>query len=442
VAGALLLGLAAVGPSACAQEADEPLFHGEAPPMPDDVGELAEDALARMEQLRSARVVNTLDFGGARARAEGEWSRDGVGQLVMAIDVPGEDRIELEVRSDGEAAWLRSDVPGYLDEMPPGRQWIELTLDDLRDASLMTGRDRAWDGLLFARVLDDVEDGGVDQVNGDLVRVVRGDVDYEAAYEGVPDDERDRMDGVVSFHGAVRDFDAELAFDAEGLLRRLDYDVDVGLSQSPTMAIEVRIEVLEVDDDVEPPDAPDPDEVVPLDEASAAFDVVLEEFGVIGAAESRGAEEPFDEAPPDDPAAEEPDIEDPAGVLDRGAPDPEPPPADTPPDAVESTTVIDGEGPGAGEGDMLFVHYVVVRPDGEQVDSSWERGTPFPFTIGAGLVIAGWEEGMVGARVGERRRLVIGADQAYGDQGQSSGGIPPDTPLAFEIDVVWIEPGG
>jgi FKBP-type peptidyl-prolyl cis-trans isomerase len=126
-------------------------------------------------------------------------------------------------------------------------------------------------------------------------------------------------------------------------------------------------------------------------------------------------------------------------VLARTPPAPAPPPADTPKDALEITT-IEGEGEPAAAGDSVTVHYVGNLPDGTVFDQSWERGEPFPVTIGQGQVIAGWDEGLVGAKIGERRRLVIGSEKAYGSTAQ--GPIPADAPLAFEIDVVDIQPGG
>jgi peptidylprolyl isomerase len=126
-------------------------------------------------------------------------------------------------------------------------------------------------------------------------------------------------------------------------------------------------------------------------------------------------------------------------VLGREAPDPEPPPADTPADALETSTLIEGEGEGAAAGDQVTVHYIGKVPDGTVFDQSWERGEPFPVTLGAGQVIKGWDEGLVGVKIGERRRLVLGADNAYGDQ--AAGEIPANSPLAFEVDVIDIQPG-
>jgi FKBP-type peptidyl-prolyl cis-trans isomerase FkpA len=125
-------------------------------------------------------------------------------------------------------------------------------------------------------------------------------------------------------------------------------------------------------------------------------------------------------------------------VLARQAPTPAPPPADTPATALESTTLIEGEGTGAQTGDLVTVHYAGVLSDGTQFDESWSRGQPFPVTLGAGEVIAGWDQGLVGAKIGERRHLVIGSDNAYGPQGRDP--IPPNAPLAFDVDVVDIQP--
>jgi len=125
-------------------------------------------------------------------------------------------------------------------------------------------------------------------------------------------------------------------------------------------------------------------------------------------------------------------------VLEREPPAPEPPPDDTAADALEQTTVIDGEGTGAAAGDTVTVQYAGVLSDCTMFDESWSRGEPFSVPLGQGQVIPGWDEGLVGAKIGERRHLVIGSDNAYGAQGQ--GTIPPDAPLAFDVDVVDIQP--
>jgi peptidylprolyl isomerase len=132
-----------------------------------------------------------------------------------------------------------------------------------------------------------------------------------------------------------------------------------------------------------------------------------------------------------------------AEVLAREPPVPANAAADTPPDAVEVTTLIQGQGEGAAAGDTVTVHYVGVLSDGTEFDQSWSRGQPCPVeNLGQASVIPGWNEGLVGAKIGERRRLEIGANKAYGAAGNPPT-IPANAPLAFEIDVVDItKPNG
>jgi peptidylprolyl isomerase len=98
-----------------------------------------------------------------------------------------------------------------------------------------------------------------------------------------------------------------------------------------------------------------------------------------------------------------------------------------------------GTGPAAKPGDNVSVQYVGVSyTNGRQFDASWDRGEPFSFQLGAGKVIAGWDTGVVGMKVGGRRELIIPADQAYGAQG-SPPNIGPNETLIFVIDLVSID---
>jgi FKBP-type peptidyl-prolyl cis-trans isomerase len=87
-------------------------------------------------------------------------------------------------------------------------------------------------------------------------------------------------------------------------------------------------------------------------------------------------------------------------------------------------------------GDRLEVHYVGVTPDGKKFDSSYDRGQTFSFTIGNGIVIKGWEEGLIGMKVGGKRILVIPSAMAYGNK--QVGIIPPNTPLVFAVELIRI----
>ena len=94
-----------------------------------------------------------------------------------------------------------------------------------------------------------------------------------------------------------------------------------------------------------------------------------------------------------------------------------------------------GEGEKATAGSTVSVHYVGTLEDGEQFDSSRDRGTPFEFTLGSGQVIAGWDEGVQGMRVGGIRELTIPPELGYGEAG-SPPVIPPNSTLSFEIELL------
>lgn len=106
---------------------------------------------------------------------------------------------------------------------------------------------------------------------------------------------------------------------------------------------------------------------------------------------------------------------------------------------VEDLTV--GDGAEAKAGDQVTVNYVGVDfESGEEFDSSYDTGQPFPFKLGGGEVIRGWDQGVEGMKVGGRRQLVIPPDLAYGAQGQPPT-IGPDATLVFVIDLLDVQPG-
>jgi peptidylprolyl isomerase len=106
-----------------------------------------------------------------------------------------------------------------------------------------------------------------------------------------------------------------------------------------------------------------------------------------------------------------------------------------PADVVIEDLVV-GEGDVAQAGRQAIVHYVgVSASSGEEFDSSWDRGDTFSFALGAGSVIAGCDRGVVGMRVGGRRRLVIPPHLGYGDRG-AGGVIAPGETLIFVVDLV------
>ena len=105
---------------------------------------------------------------------------------------------------------------------------------------------------------------------------------------------------------------------------------------------------------------------------------------------------------------------------------------------LQITDIWEGDGAEAKPGDVVKVHYVgVAYSTGEEVDASWNRGEPLQFELGAGRVIAGWDQGVQGLKVGGRRQLIIPPELAYGDRGAGQVIAPGET-LIFVCDLVSI----
>lgn len=105
---------------------------------------------------------------------------------------------------------------------------------------------------------------------------------------------------------------------------------------------------------------------------------------------------------------------------------------------LESTDITVGSGAEAVAGKTVKVHYTgTLKSDGSKFDSSLDRGEPFSFTLGQGQVIQGWDQGVAGMKVGGKRKLVIPASLAYGEQSPSPS-IPPNSDLVFEIELLEV----
>jgi FKBP-type peptidyl-prolyl cis-trans isomerase len=100
--------------------------------------------------------------------------------------------------------------------------------------------------------------------------------------------------------------------------------------------------------------------------------------------------------------------------------------------------LVIGDGDTAAPGDSVSVNYTGWLEDGTKFDSSLDRGQPFPFVVGQGMVIPGWDEGVAGMRVGGKRRLIIPPDLGYGASG-AGGVIPPNATLTFEVELLEIK---
>ncbi|WP_181312879.1 FKBP-type peptidyl-prolyl cis-trans isomerase [Nocardioides campestrisoli] len=108
------------------------------------------------------------------------------------------------------------------------------------------------------------------------------------------------------------------------------------------------------------------------------------------------------------------------------------------PTDLEVTDLVEGDGAEAGAGNTVSVHYVgVAHSTGEEFDASYNRGAPLQFRLGIGQVIAGWDQGVQGMKVGGRRRLVIPPHLGYGDRG-APGAIAPGETLIFVVDLLEV----
>ena len=113
----------------------------------------------------------------------------------------------------------------------------------------------------------------------------------------------------------------------------------------------------------------------------------------------------------------------------------------TPP--VPTITELQGqdilEGTGSAQvkgGDTIIVHYTGYFLDGKKFDSSYDNNQPLTIVVGKGQLIQGFEQGVIGMKLGGQRRIIIPSSLAYGEQG--SGAIPPNTPIAFDIELLEI----
>jgi peptidylprolyl isomerase len=110
-------------------------------------------------------------------------------------------------------------------------------------------------------------------------------------------------------------------------------------------------------------------------------------------------------------------------------------PQGAPPKKLVTEDLEEGSGAAAKAGDEVTVQYVGVNyKSGKEFDASWDRGEPFTFALGSGMVIPGWEEGIEGMKVGGRRELIIPPELGYGSAG-SPPAIPPNETLVFVVDL-------
>jgi peptidylprolyl isomerase len=111
---------------------------------------------------------------------------------------------------------------------------------------------------------------------------------------------------------------------------------------------------------------------------------------------------------------------------------------ETTPSGLQYSIDTPGSGDQPQKGQVAQVHYTGWLTDGTKFDSSRDRGKPFEFPVGAGRVIAGWDEAVAAMRIGETRTLVIPANLGYGSRG-AGGVIPPNSTLVFKVELIGVK---
>lgn len=141
----------------------------------------------------------------------------------------------------------------------------------------------------------------------------------------------------------------------------------------------------------------------------------------------------MDERPPQPPPSE-PD----AAAQNSAAPDNSAPENAPPSNAkLQITDSKVGTGAVAKAGQRVTVHYRGTLTDGKEFDASYKRNEPFSFTLGAGEVIKGWDQGVAGMKVGGKRKLVIPSELGYGEKGAGAD-IPPNATLLFDVELLKV----
>jgi peptidylprolyl isomerase len=159
-----------------------------------------------------------------------------------------------------------------------------------------------------------------------------------------------------------------------------------------------------------------------------------------GGGDDQGGSDPAADSGQESAATTEPSPAAAAEALEDTSVQPEiPRPTGSPPRRLVKEDIVRGRGPAAKPGDHVTVHYVaMIFSTGEEFDASWSIGRPYPFPLGGGQVIEGWDRGIVGMRKGGRRKLTIPPELAYGASG-SAPEIGPNETLVYVIDLLRIQ---
>jgi hypothetical protein len=276
--------------------------------MPDDLDAALEDAIDAVEEADSADMRLDLHLeqallGEVGVSADGRFDREGRVAMVGSVDGFGE-QVEVEVRSDGESAWARSDDPAVQEALPDGAEWVEAPAGTLSEQGFGSDFASTFAFVPAVRGLVDAEDVGTDEVGGDEVRLIEGDLDWQAALDAATDDERDALDESLSLGDGEVDLVATVGLDGDGRLRLLQIEGEgsaAGAGDMGELSVSIGLEVRDYDVEVDV-EAPPEDEVVSLDDVPEVADSL---FGGLGGSEGSGGSggSGDDSVDPDDPGS-------------------------------------------------------------------------------------------------------------------------------------------
>lgn len=280
VAAALVLaacsddGSSDAGDDAVTGDAAEAEGSGDAPDpgAPPDL-EAAVAATADLESVEVELVYGMEGRGVGRFEltTRGEFDRGDVASLVMSSDPEG---LDVEVRSDGERAWVAVTDPSFTDAVPEGVRWVETTPDELRAQGFWEGEDAILGLLPVLRGLGEVEDAGTAEIGGEEVRLWTGPVDLEAARSASTPEEADLLDRNVELRDDYEEMTATVGVDGEGRVRTLQVETTGGSGEDDPWRIWTGFTLHQVDQGVEAPEPPPAEETVPLAEAPGALDIL------------------------------------------------------------------------------------------------------------------------------------------------------------------------
>lgn len=250
----------------------------EAPEVPDDPAVAFDEAIAATDALSSAVIVDELDMesplGAASLRGESEMLGDDVFRVEAFVQEPTGDEVTVVMCSDGESVWTHMDHEDFTAELPEGTSWVQASLEEWRDRDWVFGVEDALEIVPVLRGVDKVEDEGTAEVGEVPVRMLSGEVDFEAAVGAATPEEREGLETSLTVEAEGVMMTAEVGLDADGLVRVLTISLQPEDEAAEGAELRMQVEVLEANPEIGAPTPPESDQTVPLSEVPQVEDLL------------------------------------------------------------------------------------------------------------------------------------------------------------------------